>query len=170
MPGATTGVCQAVRTASSISQEELSRRRSSQCECDRLTGHDWQVKPLVNCLFLLLLLLQLSLLHHYFPSDVASQGLNCVGGVESRRRLLRQAVFLFVSEIISRWWSRKSACFKFLLIFSCGVITFGCFFFAFFFFFSNPSPPSPLTCQDWHRQGDISPSPPIPPKHTLTLL
>ena len=30
----------------------LSRRRTSECKCDRLTGHDWRVKPLVNCLLL----------------------------------------------------------------------------------------------------------------------
>lgn len=51
-----TAVSQAIQTASSISQRELSRRRTCECKCDRLTGHDWQVKPLVNCLLLLTLM------------------------------------------------------------------------------------------------------------------
>lgn len=50
--GIRTAVSQAIQTASSISQRELSRRRTCECKCDRLTGHDWQVKPLVNCLLL----------------------------------------------------------------------------------------------------------------------
>lgn len=64
-----TSVSQAIQTASSISQRELSRRRTSECKCDRLTGHDWQVKPLVNCLLLLSLMWNLL-------------GCNAVGGVK----------------------------------------------------------------------------------------
>lgn len=65
----TTGVCQAIQTASSISQRELSRRRTSKYKCDRLTGCDWQVKPLVNCLLLLTVMWNLL-------------GCNAVGGVK----------------------------------------------------------------------------------------
>lgn len=65
----TTGVCQAIQTASSISQRELSRRRTSERKCDRLTGHDWQVKPLVNCLLLLTVMWNVL-------------GCNAVGGVK----------------------------------------------------------------------------------------
>lgn len=63
-----TAVSQAIQTASSISQRELSRRRTCECKCVRLTGHDWQVKPLVNCLLLLTLMWNLL-------------GCNAVGGV-----------------------------------------------------------------------------------------
>lgn len=64
-----TAVSQAIQTASSISQRELSRRRTWECKCDSLTGHDWQVKPLVNCLLLLTLM--------WNPLDC-----NVVGGVK----------------------------------------------------------------------------------------
>lgn len=128
MPGATTGVCQAVRAASSISQGELSRRRSSQCQCDRLTGHDWQVKPLVNCLLLLL----------HFPSDVASRRAGMPRAESSRGEAatVASARYLFVSEILSRRRSRKSAFFEFLPMISCAVEAFGSI--LFLFFLSNP--------------------------------
>lgn len=63
-----TAVSQAIQTASSVSQKELSRRRTRECKCDRLTRDDWQVKPLVNCLLLLTLMYKLL-------------GCNTVGGV-----------------------------------------------------------------------------------------
>lgn len=88
-PGARirTPISQAIQTASSISQRELSRRRTCECKCDRLTGHDWHVKPVVNCIPRLTLMWNLL-------------GCNTVGGV---KRLTYNGIVVFNTMCCLCW-------------------------------------------------------------------